>query len=241
MVEKSSICGKGIWNIKIWITIGILFLLLAQLDDKMIRSPFWFFEIFLYGNMILGIWANDKYDIRKKIKIPRKIAPLVFIFLVWAFGMIYEMSLTVNGSGIGGLHKDTFTSFILAQGDYIAIAFASFFIIRYLRLSFKDVYFLAGGKSLTEGLIFTGVLLMTLLSPFFFLSPFILGYYTLVYASFIALPLLYVDEELLWKEKAVYKKHSILLMWLLGFIVAFGIRLFWGLVYGPIVTKIFNL
>jgi hypothetical protein len=221
--------------------VGLLFVVLNIGGTPEPRSPYWISEIFLYGLMLTGMWANAKYDLRKKIRIPRRLAPLAYIFLVWLFGMLFEVSLTVTGEGIGGMHAETLPSFILAQGDYIPIAIVSFFVIRITRASFREVFFFAGGKSLTEGLIFTGVLTSLLLSPMFWLSPIVIAYYTIAYSSFIALPLLLIDEELLWKEPLQAQRHSIPFFWLLGFVLALAIRLFWGLIYGPLVTQLFRL
>lgn len=232
---------RGIWNIKIWLILSFVYSLLSLLNQPAVKSPLWFLEYLLYLLMIFGLWANTRYALRKKIIISKNIAPFVYIFFVWLFGMIYELTLTVDGHGLGGLHPNTRASFILAQGDYIAFALISFVIIRYLKLSFWSAFFLAGGKSLTEGLIFTGLLTQTIVSPFFFLSPLILAYYTFVYASFIALPLLYLNEQLLWSDSSPSRRRPVLLIWLIGFLFAFGVRLFWGLIYGPFVTTLFNL
>jgi len=55
------------------------------------------------------------------------------------------------------------------------------------------------GKSLTEGLIFTGVLTAMLVSGAFGMAALVLAYYALAYASFVALPLLLVAPETLWR------------------------------------------
>jgi len=86
-----------------------------------------------------------------------------------------------------------------------------------------------------------GGLASVLISPTFWLSPIVLAYYTLAYSSFIALPLLFIDEELLWKEPTQAQRHSIPYFWVLGFVLALAIRIFWGLVYGPLVTSLFRL
>ena len=75
----------------------------------------------------------------------------------------------------------------------------------------------------------------------FWLSPLVLAYYTLAYSSFIALPLLFINEELLWKDSHQAQPHSIPYYWLLGFVLALVIRMCWGLIYGPIVTRLFLL
>ncbi|MHC4557558.1 MAG: hypothetical protein ACYTFW_10140 [Planctomycetota bacterium] len=240
-MEKKTLYGRGLWDIRIWIGLGLAFVFLNSFNDSGPKSPFWFAELILYTLMIAGLWANQKHDLRKKIRIPRRLAPIAYICLNWFFGMVYETGLTVNGQGIGGLHAETIPSFILAQGDYIIIAIVSYILIRMLRLSFREMFFVAGGKSLTEGLIFTGVLTSLIVSPMFFLSPILLGYYTLAYSSFIALPLLFIDEELLWKKGEPGKQHSTIIFWILGFVLAMPIRIFWGLVYSPIVADLFNL
>jgi hypothetical protein len=168
-------------------------------------------------------------------------ALFAYVFLVWLFGMIFELTLTVNGEGVGGLHPSPVPSFILAQGDYIPIALVAYFVIWRTHASFRDVFFFAGGKSLTEGIIFTGVLVSQIASPFFFLSPLTLAYYTLVYASFIAAPLILVDAELLWDTSLQPKRRSVLFFWALGFVLAIAIRIFWGLVFGPLATRLFDL
>jgi hypothetical protein len=163
------------------------------------------------------------------------------VFLVWLFGMIFELTLTVTGEGVGGVHPETVPSFILAQGDYIPIALVSYFVIRRTHASFKEMFFFAGGKSLTEGILFTGVLVAQIASPFFFLSPLTLAYYTLAYASFIAAPLVLVDAALLWDTSPRPQRRSVLCFWALGFVLAIAIRIFWGLVYGPLATRLFDL
>jgi hypothetical protein len=240
-VVPPELYGRGIWNVRTWIGLGIVFAVLNLSDAPEPRSPYWFSDLLLYGLMLAGLWANAKHDLRKKIRIPRKLAPAGYVLLVWVFGMMFEASLTVTGEGIGGIHPETLPSFILAQGDYIPIGLISYFVIRTTQASFREVFFFAGGKSLTEGLIFTGALTSVLLSPMFYLSPIVLAYYTIAYSSFIALPLLFIDEELLWKEPERGQQHSIPFFWVLGFILALAIRVFWGLVYAPIVTQLLHL
>ncbi len=241
MIEKKLLFGKGIWNLSLWLGLGFTFLTLNLFADPGARSPYWFAELGLYALMFAGLWANVKYDFRKKIRIPRPIAPAVYIFLVWLFGMVYETSLTVTGQGIGGVHPETLPSFILAQGDYIPIAIVSYLVIRKTKASFHELFFFAGGMSLTEGLIFTGVLTTVLFSPQFFLAPSILAYYTMAYSSFVALPLLLIDEGLLWQAPGIQGQHSVPYYWMLGFILALAIRVFWGLAYSPVVTRLLNL
>jgi hypothetical protein len=237
----TAIHWQGMWTVSAWIAAGLLFAVLLLGDRSAPWSPYWASELVLYGLLLGGMWVNHRYGLKKKLPIPRRIAPLAYVFLVWLFGMLFEISLTVTGEGVGGLHAQTLPSFILAQGDYIPIGVISYLVIRRTQASFRDVFFFAGGKSLTEGLIFSGALTSLVLSPSFWLAPLTLAYYTLAYASFIALPLLIVDERLLWKGPERAERHSILFFWILGFFLALGIRLFWGLIYGPWVTQLFHL
>jgi hypothetical protein len=239
--RRPGIYGRGIWNVWIWIGLGLFFVVLNLGNDAEPRSPFWISEFVLYGLMLAGMWGNAKYDLRKRIHTPQRLAPVAYVLLVWLFGMMFEVSLTVTGEGIGGVHAETLPSFILAQGDYVPIAIISFFVIRRTQATFRDVFFFAGGKSLTEGLIFTGVLSSALVSPMVWASPFVLAYYTIAYSSFIALPLLFIDEELLWREPHRPQRHSIPFFWFLGFVLAFAIRVVWGLGYAPIVTRLLHL
>jgi len=239
--RRPGIYGRGIWNVWIWVGLGLVFVALNLSDAAEPRSPFWISELVLYGLMLAGMWGNAKYDLRKRIHTPKRLAPVAYVLLVWLFGMMFEVSLTVTGEGIGGVHAETLPSFILAQGDYIPIAIISFFVIRRTQAAFREVFFFAGGKSLTEGLIFTGVLSSALLSPMVWVSPFVLAYYTIAYSSFIALPLLFIDEELLWSEPHRPQRHSIPFFWFLGFVLALAIRVVWGLAYAPIVSRLLHL
>ena len=239
--KRRDLHGHGLWNVWLWIAVGFVFVALSLIEPQEHRSRLWFMELVLYGLTVFGLWANAKFDLRRRVHLPRKYAPATYIVLSWLFGMVFETSLTVTGAGIGGLHPETLPSFILAQGDYILIALVSYLVIRQTRASFREVFFFAGGKSLTEGLLFTGVLTSVVVSSTFWLSPIVLAYYTLAYSTFIALPLLLVDEELLWKEPAQAQRHSIPFFWVLGFVLALAIRIFWGLVYGPLVTSLFHL
>jgi len=236
-----SLLRRNLWNVRVWIGLGLVFVLLSGLAGSGPRSPLWFMELVLYGLMIAGLAANERYGLRKRIPLSRTWASASYILLVWLFGMMFEMSLTATGEGVGGVHQETIPSFILAQGDYIPIALVSYLVIRWFRTSFSETYFFAAGKSLTEGLLFTGVLSATILSPAFLLAPVVLAYYTLAYASFIATPLLFIDEELLWRKGAPRRRHSIPCYWVLGFALALGIRVFWGLVYAPLVSRLLDL
>ena len=119
--------------------------------------------------MCAGLLALRNRDYR--LTLPPRIAMTSYVVLVCAFGMVYETSLTVDGTGIGGVHPDTYSSFSLAIGDYLMLAMVSVASIRRFHLDFKSVFFLAAGISLSEGLIFTGVLTAILMSAQFYTAP----------------------------------------------------------------------
>ena len=96
IMEKRTLYGHGLWNVKIWIGLGLVFLILNTFNRSEVSSPFWFSEYILYALMIASLWANQRCDLRKRIAIPRRLAPTAYIFLNWLFGMVYEMGLTVK-------------------------------------------------------------------------------------------------------------------------------------------------
>ena len=240
--NPQAVAGRGLWNLWIWFAAGLAFWAFTATTSAGPRSPFGPLELGLHALMVAGLWAATRgRPISKALRLPRAVAPFAYIFLSWLFGMIFELTLTVNGQGVGGLHASTVPSFLLAQGDYIPIAIVSYLVIRRTHASFNETFFFAGGKSLTEGVILSGPLVAQIASPLFFLSPLTLAYYTLAYASFIAAPLVLVDPQLLWDTAAQPKRRPVLFYWALGLALAVVIRLFWGLVYGPAITQLFSL
>lgn len=222
-----------------WIALGLAFAAANLLADDAPAAPLWFADLPLYGLMIYGLW---RLQAGQPLYLPlsRRTAPLAFVAISWAFGMVYEASLTVTGTGIGGVHPDTRASYLLAQGDYVLIAGTTVLLVRWLRLDFGQAFFLAGGKSLTEGLIFTGILAATLVSPLVWAAPFVLAYYTLAYATFVAMPLLFIDPRLIWVADAP-GRLAIWQCWGLGFVLALVVRVIWGLGWAPLATRIFDL
>jgi hypothetical protein len=154
--------------------------------------------------------------------------------------MIQENNPTLTGDGIGGVYPDTRTSLILAQGDYIINAVACRLIVRHFGFGFNDAFLLAAGFSLSEGLVFSGVLTGVILSPAWSWAPVVFAYYAMAYATFIALPLLLIAPGALWRD-ALSGPFRLPTLILGGFAVAFTIRVVWGLVYGPLAERAFDL
>ncbi len=181
----------------LWIILALCFSVLRQLSGTPEwKSPFWFLDILLLLCLLVGLWLKERFN-WQSIKLSRRQAAAVFIILSWFISMLYELTLSESPGNIGGFHHKTRQSFILAQGFYIPFVLLSYFLIRKYHFSFRDVFLIAGLVSLYEALQF-GVP-GTLFSPLFFLSPLVLAYYVVVYAQFLTLPLLVVDETLLWQ------------------------------------------
>lgn len=227
-----STFARPLW---LWacIAAGLAFLTLSLLRDEGLVSPLWWLELLLYALMIAGL-ARGGFG----LTLPAPM--LAFVVLSWAFGMVYEVTLTVDGTGYGGVHRDTFASFVLAQGDYIPIALATLVMVRRWHLGFAGAFLISCGKSLTEGLVFMGVLTDTILSPTWPYAPLMLAYYTLAYASFVALPLLVIAPQSLW-DGGIPRPKGALTLIAAGFVVAFAIRILWGLVLAPLLTWAFAL
>ena len=223
--------NRGFW---VWpvIVAGLLFAGLSAGVAQGPASPLWGAEYLLYALMI-GAFARGGLNLSLS---PRR-AALAFVLLSLCCGAVYESSLTVDGSGLGGVHPDTRASYLLALGDYLPIALVTLALTRLWHLRFADAFWLALGKSLTEGLIFTGVLMANLTSP---VAPLMLGYYTLAYGSFVALPLLILAPQALWSPHP-RSAPSVPVLILTGFAAAFVIRLFWGLAWSPFATWAFAL
>ncbi len=203
-------------------------------QDEGLVSPLWWAELVLYVVMIAGLACGGF-----GLTVP---APMrAFVGLSWTFGMVYELTLTVDGTGYGGMHRDTVASFVLAQGDYIPIALATLWMVRRWHLGFAGAFLISCGKSLTEGLVFTGVLTNTVLSPAWPYAPLMLAYYTLAYANFVALPLLVLAPETLWDRHPAPRPKGPLTLIAAGFAAAFAIRLIWGLGLGPALGWAFDL
>lgn len=216
----------------LWIAAGLILPVVGLSDAESQRSPLWFAEFPLFALMILLLVRGG---LRLRPSPGQAFAAVAA--LSWGFGMVYELSLTVDGTGIGGIHPSTGPSFVLAQGDYVPLALATALIVRRWGLGFREMYLVAAGLSLTEGLIFTGVLTQIILSPQAVWAPVFLAYYALAYAAFIAMPVLIVSPAALAVRPPVRVPGA---PWLVlgGFVLGIAVRLFWGLAYIPLVEAL---
>jgi len=114
--------------------------------------------------------------------------------------MVYELSLSPTVGSFSAHHAKPIPSFIIIFGFYLALALFNLFLIHRYRYTLKELYFSAGAASLTEGVVFNGVLTAVLLSPTFFLAPLTFAYYMLVYGVIFCMPFIFMREELLWSR-----------------------------------------
>jgi hypothetical protein len=221
----------------VWVVIGlgVAFWSVTRMMGSGLPTSFWWIEVLLFLILIAGFAFGRGLNLR----VPRPL--LVLVALIWVCGMGYELTLTHDGVGIGGVHTDTRASFILAQGDYLMIAAFTAWAVWFWRLQPADVLWLAGGKSLTEGLTFSGILTATLADPAFVaFAPLMAAYYALAYATFMVVPLFILAPESLWRAGTGWRPN-LLILWVIGFAAAFVIRIVWGLVWAPLATWVFAL
>jgi hypothetical protein len=197
---KPSAKIRAWWRVlqrsSLWIILALTFSILMQLGGTPAwKSPLWFLDVLLLLSLLIGFWLKERFS-WQFVKLSDTQAPAVFIVFSWLVGMLYELTLSESPGNIGGFHDTTRQSFILAQGFYIPFAVLSYFLIRKFHYRFRDVFLSAGLVSLYEALQY-GVP-GTFFSPLFFLTPLVLAYYVVVYAQMLTLPLIVVDETLLW-------------------------------------------
>lgn len=219
--------GRGLWNIKLWVTAALLFSLLATVTGQDFKSPLGFLDPLLMIGFLAGIQLNKRFRLRGHWEWSGRQAAVFYVACSWLIGMLIELSIQESPGNFGGLHPKTLPSFILAQGYYLPLALLSLWLVRRYHYTFWELFFVGSLISLYEALQFgvPGVLF----SPLFFLTPLVFAYYTVVYAQLLNWGLLFVDERQLWHRSAVaiprWRK------WLYGFLlglVCWAIFALWG-------------
>lgn len=214
-----------------WVLIGLGLRLLTATGP---RSTLAWLDWPLYAGLIGGLVLR-MFGVQG-LRLGPRAAGLAFVLLSLVLAGIFELSLTVDGTGWGGMHPDTRTSFVLALGDYLMLALACLGAVHWLRLEATGLFWLSCGVSLSEGLVFTGVVWQVPVP----MVPLYLCYYALAYATFLVLPALILDPRPLWRDGPRRRPWFGLLI-ALGFAAAFAIRMLWGLVYAPLATALFHL
>lgn len=169
--------------------------LAGEADDS---TALWFLDPFLTITFLTGMWLNRRYRLRDRVRLSARAALFVFILLSWLAGMLLELTLREGDGSYGGLHPETVSSFVLAQGFYLPLAVLGALVIRHFRFRLQDAY-LAGGFVAAYEALTLGLPMMLQIGP---LAAVVLAaYYFTVYANLLAWPLVFVDERLLWSKK----------------------------------------
>lgn len=187
---QESFSGRGMKAFTIWFIAGIIGFFLLQLNAgwTIFSSPSLILEPFLFIVLVLGIWVNRTYGFRKRFSLSRRSAPLLFIGLSILTAMLYETTIAFGPEGARWAHYESFVPY------YILYATIGYFLIRKFCFMFQDVFFVSGAVSLFEALV------VGYLFPPSLYSPFLLAYYFLVYSLYLCIPLIFIDEKLLWKK-----------------------------------------
>jgi len=211
-------------NIKFWYFLGLAGAALLWFVHGE-KGPYWFVEPLLYFTFFTGLWLDSRYHFRKRLAPSRWKAAFAYFGIFLATAMVYEVSLfQVNARSLGSHHPKAIPSLIIIFGSYLVFSLFNLFLIRRYHYTFKELYFAAGAASLTEGVVFNGVLTAVLLSPMFFLAPLTFAYYMLVYGVIFCMPFVFIQEKLLWSrvENTISFRRKILYAFIatwLGYIV----------------------
>ena len=200
-MDAGQSLSPGRWSRATWLVVwlgagySLLTALLRQPGDA---SRLWFLDLALMAVFVAGLVARQRRAWWPGRPVSsRRRAALLFVAGSWLTGMLYELSLRTGAAGFGGMHPDTTTSFLLAQGFYVPLAVGGWLLARRFGYSAETVFWTGALASLYE-LITVGVPAVLGQPSFLLLAPLLAGYYLTVYGYFLALPLLFMDERCLW-------------------------------------------
>lgn len=206
---------------------ALIFAFLGQ-SASGVQSPLGWLQFPLIFLLCWGLFTTPENEV-----VSNKF--LSFMGLSWVLGMLVELTLTVDGTGIGGIHPDTLPSFILAQGDYIPLALAIWCLHRWMGSQVHELMWITTGMALTEGIVFTGSVVSALTAGSLLGSFLVSSYLIAIYMVYLVLPF-----RLLGISRGNKLKGRLLLL-AIGFATAFAVRVFWGLIYSPIVSWAFGI
>jgi hypothetical protein len=181
---------------------------------RRLRDPFWWTLVALAVSLLLSgepggsglVWLLPglftayavAWGWRRHSPPPRRspgVAAAVYLGVGACSGVIYELSLSTDGTGYGGLHPDPVTSFLLLPGYLVPALLGTWWMVRRYGLDARRLFFAAGVLSWYEALVSHGATFLVapwsllLLGPFFIAS----------YAVYCGAPgLLCVAPESLW-------------------------------------------
>ena len=112
--------------------------------------------------------------------------------------MMLELTLSADGDGLGGMHGDTRSSFLLAQGWYVPAAIALPLLVRRLRLERERALLVGATLALYESALTAGPLLLSPAAPVGLL---VAAYISAIYAAITCAGVLLVDPATIWDER----------------------------------------
>jgi hypothetical protein len=142
----------------------------------------------------LTVRMVDRRRGESRVRLSARWAGVAFVMVSWAAGMLVELTISVDGTGLGGMHRETGPSFVLAQGYYVPAALFTWVMIRRYGLDVQRAFFCAGAMAWWEALTIGAV---ALLSPMFVFAPLLAAYYVATYALCAMAGLLVVDHRAL--------------------------------------------
>jgi hypothetical protein len=155
-------------------------------------SALWFFDHIMLGLFLFAVWRGRPW----LTQLSGRWAAIAFVVLSWLSGMLYELTLTHEGSMFGGFASTASASFSLAQGWYPTFALLGLFLLRRYRYTFSELFFAAGAASIFEVVMIALPAIVAV--PF--MAPLTLAYFVTVYGLFLTWPLLFINERRLWSE-----------------------------------------
>lgn len=151
----------------------------------------------LFASYLVLWFAAERFDLRRRLALRGRAAVITYLVLGMAGGVIYELSLTVDGTGLGGLAADTRTSFLLLPGYLVPAVGMTLWLVRRHALDARGLFFVAGIMSWYEMLTVGGSAMLA--SPL--LAPPLAAFYFTSYAVYNgAFGLLLVEPSALWSE-----------------------------------------
>jgi len=180
----------------LWLVVGLglAYGALAWLMERGAgASRLWWLDPLLLIGFAAGLW----YQRHAQPRGGRRWAGFLFIALAWLTGMLYELSLRTGATGFGGMHPDTATSFLLAQGHYVPYVVGGWWLARRYGYDLPQV-FLTGALAALYEITFSGAPRMLAAPNLWLLTPLVIGYYLTVYGLILAVPLLFIDPRDLW-------------------------------------------
>lgn len=182
---------RWLGNVNLWIAGGVIGYLLLALgsSEEVPYHPLRFMGPAVHAFFISSYWFFKRRGRAFKVTFGRPAFVLIYISISLATGLGNELSLE---------HAHMLPALAVLLGFYIPFSALSLFLIHRYRLTFSDVYLMGVAASLTEGMLFGSALTSAVFSPLFFLAPFLLAYYGLVYGAVLAMPLVFLDERQLW-------------------------------------------